>query len=242
MNESEAHKPEDLVNLSEIGRILGVNRTTVQKWHAYKGGTEGSAKPESPLLSVAQAMNCPTPEAIDTDQPQYPWQVVVAFAKATGYMDADGNLVPQIQNKGKGRWSPVEMTIDPYVDPKDPKNRKLRNNRRRYYSNHAADLLKIKYSSLRQLRVRGDNAVLPFPEPDGMDELARPYWWLETLQTRMQQVHDQKDRRGSGPEPDGYLENGQPYWNAGPDNYWVRKWEEANGGAKTQSPQEGTEA
>jgi hypothetical protein len=148
-------------------------------------------------------------------------------------MDIHGNLVPEIQAKGKGRWSPVEPTVDPYVDPKDPGNKNKKNNRRRWYASHVKPITGHKDNSVRQLRVRGE-----FVEPDGMDELARPYWWLETLQTQAKTKEDRRERRAAGPEPDGYLENGQPYWNVGPDNYWVRKWNEENS-AGTDKPAKG---
>lgn len=223
-------KPTDLLNLSEIARELGVDRTAVQKWHRWQrqkagqkqdAGASGpeaareaaSPKVERPLLSVAAAMEIEVPEAEHPTRPQYPWAVVEAFAKATGYMNADGEVVEEVRSKGKGRWTPVEPTIDP-----------REHHRRRFYLNHAAALLEIEVGSLRAMRTRGT-----FVKEDGYDELARPYWWLETLQTRQNRIKERHDRRRAGPEPDGYLPNGQPFWRAGPENYWTRRWHEESG-------------
>lgn len=222
--------PTDLLNLSEIARELGVDRTAVHRWHrpprqkagrkqdAESSGPEAareaaSPKVERPLLSVAAAMGIEVPEAADPTRPQYPWAVVEAFAKATGYLNADGEPVEEVRSKGKGRWSPVEPTIDPREE-----------HRRRFYLNHAAALLEVEVVSLRQMRSRGT-----FVKEDGYDELGRPYWWLETLQTRQNRIKERHDRRKAGPEPDGYLPNGQPYWRPGPDNYWTRRWREGSG-------------
>ena len=200
---------QDLLSLAEIARELGVNRQAAAKWHKAPTQKAASGPPRTPsaLRAVAKAMEIEVPEA-DERAPRYPRSVVDAFAKAVGYKDAEGRLVPEIQAKPAGRWSPVEPTIEP-----GPLHR------RRYYLTHAAAELGYRDSYLDPLRSRGK-----FVAEDGYDELNRPYWFLETLQAYRSKQEDDRERRKAGPEPDGYLDNGQPYWNAGPDNYWTRKW------------------
>ncbi|MEY9839530.1 hypothetical protein [Streptacidiphilus sp. EB103A] len=208
--EATAHrgwKPEDLLNLSDIGRALGVTRQTAQKWHRAPAGSAHS-KSEFPLRSVAVAMGIELSDPPDAKSPQYPWKVVKAFGMAIGYLDAEGNPVPEMKIKGKGRWSPVAPTVDP-----------REGNPLRYYKNHATELLGLKAETVSGLRAKHY-----FPPEDGFDEIARPFWWAETLQARMNQVEDRREKRG--PRPDGYLENGQPFWHAGPNNFWTRRWHE----------------
>ncbi|MER0476959.1 hypothetical protein ABR737_01070 [Streptomyces sp. Edi2] len=164
------------MSLSDMAEELGVLRQTVQKWHrAPKAGRARPTTPESALKAVAAAMKMAVPEA-DREQPRYPRAVFVAYCKAVGYMDEDENLVPElqarIQQKKRGRWRPVHPTIEP-----GPQGR------RRYYINHASEVTGLSENSLRVWATPGvqESGERSFPAPDGLDEMDRPYWFLETL-------------------------------------------------------------
>ncbi|WP_327359679.1 hypothetical protein [Streptomyces sp. NBC_01304] len=223
------------LSLTGIAKLAGVDRTTPQKWHRAPTGksARGSLKRTAyPLKSVAEKMGVAVPGFEDA---HYPRRVVVAFLKAIGYMDKRGRLVAEIQQKGPGRWSPVEPTIDPrrmLVDANgihevtgehfavDP----LTRGRLRHYASHATNVLgyiskPVFDSSLAKGRV---------PEADGYDELERPYWWLETLQRHLADVAERKQMRKAGPEPDGYTEDGKPFRLLPGDSYYARKVDEAN--------------
>ncbi|MFF8786838.1 hypothetical protein [Streptomyces sp. NPDC015125] len=165
------------MSLSDMAQELGLPRQTVQKWH--RAPAAGRARPTTPvsaLKAVAEAMSMAVPEA-DAREPRYPRDVFVAFCKAVGYMDEGGNLVPElqerIQQKKRGRWRPVRPTIEP--GPQE---------RRRYYINHASEVTGLSEQSLRVWATPGVQAsgTRSFPAPDGLDEMDRPYWFLETLQ------------------------------------------------------------
>ncbi|MCX4784046.1 hypothetical protein [Streptomyces sp. NBC_01264] len=222
---------DETLSLGEIAKLAGVNRATPQKWHRSPTGKAARGYEKAtphPMRSVAEAMGVPAPEA-DEARPRYPRRVVVGFLKAIGYMDARGQLVEEIQNKGPGRWVPVKPTIDPHpvkdAEALDPKTKKpltvdpLTRGRLRHYAPHASAVLGYKdvgvfEQSLNKGRV---------PKADGYDELQRPYWWLETLEGHKADAADRKEKRQAGPEPDGYTTEGQPFRLLPEDNYYAKK-------------------
>jgi hypothetical protein len=164
------------MSLSDMARELGVTRQTVQRWHrASPEGPVRSTTPVSSLKAVAKAMKIAVPEADAERAPRYPRAVFVAFCRAVGYMDEDANLVPEIQErieqKKRGRWYPVKPTLDPGEG-----------RRRRYYVNHVAELTGLDQETVKYYATPGVNAERSFPAPDGLDEMDRQYWFLETAQ------------------------------------------------------------
>jgi hypothetical protein len=209
-------KPDDLLSLSDIAKMTGVARGTPQKWHsAPRGRGAHGYHPviPSPLRKVAKDMGVEVPEAEGT-RPKYPRKVVVAFLKAIGYMDKDGALVPEIQQKGPGRWTPVEPTIDPRPVPQpDPASGErlavdpTTGGRWRYYVPHTSEHLGFPtVEKFEQALARGRVV-----EPVDYDELGRPYWFFETLENF--KTPRQQPEAGEGTEggPDGYTADGQPY-------------------------------
>ncbi|MEJ8640013.1 helix-turn-helix transcriptional regulator [Streptomyces sp. MS2.AVA.5] len=190
------------MSLSDMGREIGVARQTVQRWH--RTSPEGPARattPVSALKAVAEAMNVAVPEADAERAPRYPRKVFVAFCQAVGYMDEDGNLVPELQEriaqKKRGRWYPVKPTLDPG-----------KGRRRRYYVNHVAELTGLEQDTVAYYATPGVNQGRSFPAPDGLDEMDRPFWFRETIskyrtraqrQERMQPA-DTDTAEGNGPE------------------------------------------
>ncbi|MFJ2217823.1 hypothetical protein ACIQVO_36600 [Streptomyces sp. NPDC101062] len=191
---------EELLSLNEISKLAGVSRQTAQRWHKSPLQHAKNTKPgvESALRLVAMQMDRATPEA-DEPRPRYARAVVEGFLKAVGYMNPDGSLVEEIQQKGGGRWLPVRPTVDPLS-----RGRRVK---LRYYVPHAAR--ELSYSSVEtfeQMRTR-EGAV---PEPDGHDELFRPFWYIETLE---EQKKKRGQRRKADPKekPDGFDDEGRPY-------------------------------
>ncbi|MFJ4680495.1 hypothetical protein [Kitasatospora sp. NPDC088783] len=186
------------LTLAQIADLLGVTVPTVRKWHGGQvqpgSAASSAARPRQPLREVAAARGIPVRIADQPADQRYPRAVVTAFAQAVGYMDADGELVPEAQGKGRGKWLPAEPTIDP------GEGRRLR-----FYMTHAAELVGQTVATVRTRVSKGK-----FAQPDGVDELSRPYWFAKTLQAQIK-----KDRG----EPDGYRD-GKPFWRPGPDNPW----------------------
>jgi hypothetical protein len=183
------------MSLSDMARELGVARQTVQRWHRTSpDGPARSTTPVSALKAVAKAMKIAVPEADAERAPRYPRAVFVAFCQAVGYMDEDGNLVPEVQErieqKKRGRWYPVKPTIDPRpVDPTAPPGSKEKplatapsGGRWRYYANHVAEMLDLEEETVKYYATPGINPGRSFPTPDGLDEMDRQYWYLETIQ------------------------------------------------------------
>ncbi|GGU49442.1 hypothetical protein [Streptomyces violascens] len=214
-------RKDELLNLSEIARLAGVGRTAAQKWHTSRktGG-------EPPLRMVAQAMEVSVPEA-DDDAPRYPRKVVVAFLKAVGYMNEDESLM--YRRAGKGKWTPASPTIDPRrveqpapgsgekplkVDPQT-------GGRYRYYVPHAWQVAGFgSENSFTSSKTHGRA-----PEPDGIDELERPYWFVETLEAWKDGAADRKAERYASRTipPDGYTPAGEPYRVLPGTNYYARQ-------------------
>ena len=90
-------------------------------------------------------------------------KVVLALGKALGYLDYDGKIVPEIAEKGRGRWLPVKPTVDPATGTL------------RIYTNHLAQKLGVKNSSIEVALSRGS-----FTTPTGRDEINRVYWSVPT--------------------------------------------------------------
>lgn len=186
------------MSLAEMAAELGVARQTVQKWHKTpkQAGADTAPAALSALQSVAHAMGVKTDGG-----PRYPRAVFVAFAKAVGYFDAEGNLVQELQDKPAARWLPVAPTIEP-----GPRQR------RRFYKNHAAAKLGLAENTVKV----GARFRDWFPDPDGQDEMKRIYWFETTLDAYATARQAAKDRKSAGPAPDGHLENGQPFWTTPP--------------------------
>ncbi|MYZ40526.1 MULTISPECIES: hypothetical protein [unclassified Streptomyces] len=190
---------DELLSLTEISRLAGVSRQTAQRWHKAPPQHAKNKKPvlASALQKVAADLEIEVPEAHE-DRPRYPRRVVEAYLKAVGYMNPDGSLVEEIKEKGGGRWLPVRPTIDPTGTSRKPKHR--------YYVPHAAkELGYATTESFEQMRSKG-----VIPEPDGHDELFRPFWYSETLE---EQKKKRGQRRKAEPEekPDGFDDEGRPY-------------------------------
>lgn len=184
---------DELLSLNEIGRLAGVSKQTAQRWHDRPAPDFKSRS--SGLKKVAGDLGVEVPEAYEL-HPRYPRRVVEAYLKAIGYMNADGSLVEEIQQKGGGRWTPVRPTIDPTSRGGNPKLR--------YYTAHVAE--ELDYASIGSFEAQRSRDFVP--EPDGRDELFRPFWYAETLQ-----AHKKKrgQRRRKAPEPDGFDSEGRPY-------------------------------
>ncbi|MEV7885151.1 hypothetical protein ACWD3I_25500 [Streptomyces sp. NPDC002817] len=156
------------LSLSEISRALGMkSRGNAQKMHkpptqAAMGGKGPANKPA--LHAVAEALDVDLGDDIlETSTPRFPVEVVLALGKALGYLDHTGHIIPEIANKGRGRWLPVAPTIDPA------------SGRRRVYTNHLATKMGIKNSSIEMALFRE-----AFTKPDETDELGRVFWWVPT--------------------------------------------------------------
>ncbi|TLQ39288.1 hypothetical protein [Streptomyces marianii] len=237
-----ADRKDDLLSLNEIAKLADVSRQAAQKWHkppAHKKPRQGETEVESALRSVARAMGVEVPESYD-DSPRYPRKVVVAFLKAVGYMDENESLMPR--RGGKGKWTPAEPTIDPHrVEQPDPavggkplKVDPQTGGRYRYYVPHAWAIAGFgSETSFNASRTRGRA-----PEPDGIDELERPYWWLETLEGWKADAPERKAKRYAGRRPDGYTPDGQPFRLLPGDNYYARKAAEQAGEAADDESRE----
>ncbi|MFD9040850.1 hypothetical protein ACFW2K_22360 [Streptomyces nigra] len=161
-------KRKEPLSLSEISRALGLkSRTAAQKWHKppAQKAMEGKPPANKPALHVvAEALEIDLGDDIlETSAPRFPVKVVLALGKALGYLDHSGHIVEEIANKGRGRWLPVEPTIDPA------------SGRRRVYTNHLAAKLGVKNSSIEMALHRGH-----FTDSDGTDEIGRVFWWVPT--------------------------------------------------------------
>ncbi|WP_217223130.1 hypothetical protein [Streptomyces anulatus] len=179
-----------------------MSRQTAQRWHKAPPQHAKNKKPPLPsaLKKVAADLGVEVPEAADDRRdPAYPRRVVEAFLKAVGYMNPDGSLVEEIQQKGGGRWLPVRPTIDPTGRGRTPKLR--------YYVPHVAQ--ELDYSStqaLEQARSKGR-----IPDPDGYDELFRPFWYIETLEQHKKDRGQRRRKAEPEEAPDGHDEEGRPY-------------------------------
>ncbi|MFI8932465.1 hypothetical protein ACIG3E_32975 [Streptomyces sp. NPDC053474] len=166
---------EEPLSLSEISRALGLkSRGNAQKWHKppMQKVMEGKAPANTPALhAVVSAMSeqlkaagiTVSKETLESSRPTYPPQVVLALGKALGYLDAEGRIVEEIRNKGRGRWLPVAPTIDP------------RSQRPRVYINHLAEKMRINTESI-EVQLHRER----FTRPDGFDEIGRAFWWVPT--------------------------------------------------------------
>ncbi|MFI1312817.1 hypothetical protein ACH4TS_22135 [Streptomyces albidoflavus] len=230
----------DLLTLNEIADLAGVSKQSASKWHHQARKTGG----EPPLRLVAKAMGAKIPEAND-NSPRYPRRVVIAFLQAVGYMNADES--PMERREGKGKWSPARPTIDPRPIERfstgqpeaedsdaeeqgaersetEPSRKSFHvdrstGRRLRYYNAHAWKIAGFgSENSFTSSRTRGR-----FVDPDGIDELERPYWFRETLEQWAAGAEDRKAARYSGPEPDGFTVEGQPFRLLPGDNYYAKK-------------------
>ncbi|GLF98211.1 helix-turn-helix transcriptional regulator [Streptomyces yaizuensis] len=187
----------DSMSLADMAREVGINRQTVQKWHRAPLERARETTPVSALRAVAEAMEIEVPEA---DEARYPRSVFVAFCQAVGYMDEDGQLVPEVQEriaqKKRGRWYPAKPTLQPGTGSR----------RRRYYSNHVAEMLGLDTKTVRYYATPGVNVERSFPAADGLDEMDRQYWFIETVQryrtraeraARMQPADPDEQPKGS---------------------------------------------
>ncbi|MER0477205.1 hypothetical protein ABR737_02325 [Streptomyces sp. Edi2] len=241
-------RKDELLNLSEIARLAGVGRTAAQKWHAVPRKSGGLP----PLRLVAKALEdnareaegregeapegeAPETEALEGQAPEgsgdapplYPREVVVAFLKAVGYMNADES--PMERRAGKGKWAPARPTIDPrrakQPDPdsgeKPFKVDRQTGGRYRYYVPHAWEMAGFgSENSFTSSKTHGRA-----PEPDGIDELERPYWFAETLEAWKAGAEERKAERYASRTvaPDGYTSTGQPYRVLPGTNYYARQ-------------------
>ncbi|MEU0375237.1 hypothetical protein ABZ070_34825 [Streptomyces sp. NPDC006283] len=192
---------DELLGLTEIARLACVSRQTAQRWHKAPPQHAKDKKPPLPsaLQKVAKDLGVEVPEAQE-DRPRYPRMVVEAYLKAIGYMEADGSLVEGVQQKGGGRWLPVRPT----VDPAGSRGRKVK---LRHYVPHAAK--ELGYSSTASFeRSRSLDRI---PEPDGHDELFRPFWYIETLKEHKAKRGQRRRKAAAEPQPDGFDSDGRPY-------------------------------
>ncbi|MFF9785700.1 hypothetical protein [Streptomyces nigrescens] len=233
------------LSLGDIAQLAGVDRSAPQKWHRSPTGKAARGYEKAtphPMKTVAAAMGVPVPEA-DEAHPRYPRRVVVGFLKAIGYMDARGRLVKEIQNKGPGRWVPVNPTIDPHPvknpdEAVDSKTNKplaldpLTKGRYRHYVPHAREVLGYQTVSAFNAALSKGRA----PKADAYDELQRPFWFLETLEWHKAEAQERKEKRLAGREPDGYTEDGKPYYLLPEDSYYAK-----NPGAASEARQEASE-
>ncbi|MET8605726.1 hypothetical protein ABZV92_19505 [Streptomyces rubiginosohelvolus] len=180
------------MSLSEMAREVGVSRQAVARWHRRPGKTARETTHISPLRSVAEAMEIEVPEA-DAARPRYPRSVFVAYCQAVGLMDEDGNLVPEIQEriaqKKAGRWTPVRPTLQPGTGSR----------RRRYYAAHVAEQTGLEEQTISYYAAQVTGRS--FPAPDGIDEMDRPFWFLETFQ-RYRTMAQRQARMQPADQPD----------------------------------------
>lgn len=191
---------DELLSLTEISNLAGVSRQTAQRWHKAPPQHAKNAKPALPsaLQKVAADLDVEVPEAHE-DRPRYPRRVVEAYLKAIGYMNPDGSMVEEIQQKGGGRWLPVRPTVDP-----TSRGRKVK---LRFYVPHAAkELGYASTESFEQTR-----SLDRIPEPDGHDELFRPFWYAETLEKHKTERGQRRKKDGKDEKPDGFDGEGRPY-------------------------------
>ncbi|MFJ4700568.1 hypothetical protein ACIP5N_21685 [Streptomyces sp. NPDC088768] len=232
-------RKDDLLTLNEIADLAGVGKQAAGKWHNKARKTGG----EPPLRLVAKAMGVKIPEANDRS-PRYPRRVVVAFLQAVGYMNADES--PMERREGRGKWAPARPTIDPRpigqfdtehpeAEDSDAEERdagtsatvptrktfhvdRSTGRRLRYYNAHAWQIAGFgSENSFTSSRTQGR-----FVDPDGIDELERPYWFRETLEEWVEGAEDRKAARFAGPEPDGFTVEGQPFRLLPGDNYYAK--------------------
>ncbi|WP_141747677.1 hypothetical protein [Streptomyces nanshensis] len=191
------HQPEDSLSLADIAREYRVSRQTAQRWH--KGAVRNGKAPAIPsaLQATAALMEVPLPE-LAQPRPRYPRQVVQAFAKGVGFLNDKGEFVEELVGRTQGRWLPLEPTVDPRPE-----------GLRRMYLPHVAAELGWEGASIAPIRSRHQ---LDFPEEDGHDELARPYWFPFTIEDYKRYLTRRRMDRVGAPEPDGYDEDGEPYW------------------------------
>jgi hypothetical protein len=227
-------REDELLSLNEIATLAGVGRQAAQKWHHVARKAE-----DPPLRMVAKAMGVEVPEAHDAS-PRYPRKVVVAFLKAVGYMNADESLMER--RAGKGKWTPAKPTIDPRpVEQPDPdsgekpfKVDRRTGGRLRYYIPHAWEMAGFgSENSFTTSRTHGRT-----PEPDGIDELVRPYWFAETLEKWKADAPERKAQRYAGREPDGFTPQGQPFRLLPGTNYYAQKAAEQAGQDPEGKPSE----
>ncbi|KFG71432.1 hypothetical protein [Streptomyces mutabilis] len=224
-------RQDELLTLNEIAKLANVGRQTAQKWHQVPRKTGG----ESPLRMVAKAMDVEIPEANDRS-PRYPRKVVVAFLKAVGYMNADESLMER--RGGRGKWTPARPTIDPRpAEQSDAEQFRLEPGRRALYVDLATGR-RLRYYNAHAWPLAGFGSENSFttsrtlgraPEPDGIDELERPYWFRETLEKWAAGAEDRKAARYAGREPDGFTPAGQPFRLLPGDNYYAKKAAEQAG-------------
>ncbi|WP_019061454.1 hypothetical protein [Streptomyces prunicolor] len=161
-------KRTEPLSLSEISRALGMkSRGNAQKMHKPPLQKAMEGKPPTnrpPLHAVAEALEVDLGDDIlTTSTPRFPVEVVLALGKALGYLDQSGQIVPEIANKGRGRWLPVAPTIYPATGE------------RRVYINHLAAKLSTSKESIEMALHRK-----AFTEPDDTDEIGRVVWWVQT--------------------------------------------------------------
>lgn len=184
--------PHEELTRSQIAAWVGLPRQTVAKWLAQPPAKPGGRAPRTPALrAFAASLDKPLPAEVDT----VPRWMVEAFLKATGYMDADGNIVKEVLGSQRGRWQPVEPTIDPVQD-------KQGKHRRRWYSDHVVDELGINANALAR-RIERDP---DFPKPH-VDELGRNYWFDEELDAYVEALTERDAMKGVA----GHDDQGRPY-------------------------------
>lgn len=159
-------KRKEPLSLSDISRALGLkSRTSAQKWHKpqKQAGATADWEPAKPTLHVvAEAIGVElSPETLESSRPKFPPEVVLALGKALGYLDSKGQIIKEITSKGRGRWLPVEPTVDPATRKK------------RVYTNHLASKIGTRVETIEMALYRGN-----FPGSDGTDEMGRVFWWI----------------------------------------------------------------
>ncbi|MFD3422454.1 hypothetical protein [Streptomyces decoyicus] len=187
---------QTLLTDAEIARWFGVGNAAVSKWRAGQNQSAAQGRPrKTPAFkAIADALGVELPGGAAT-----PKEVVEAFGKAVGYLDERGDLIPEIQNKPKGRWLPVRPTIDPVVDEKGQL-------RKRFYSPHVCDEYGIADSTLKMWQLRDSR----FPEHH-TDEISRSYWYEEQLEIWDAILAERDEQKEAGPRPQGRDDQGRPY-------------------------------
>ncbi|MDJ0372438.1 hypothetical protein QMK19_22930 [Streptomyces sp. H10-C2] len=188
------------LNDQAIADWFGVAKSAVGKWRI---GQAQAAAPDAPrktpaFVRVAADLGVNL-TAEDQAAALVPRTVVEAFGKAVGYLDAAGELIPEIQDKPKGRWSPVAPTIDPVPD----ENGKPR---KRWYKPHIADEYGIPEGTLSAWMNRDPE----FPTPH-QDELSRTYLYTEQLEAYDKVLARREEEKAAGPAPNGHDEQGRPW-------------------------------
>ncbi|WP_431984157.1 hypothetical protein [Streptomyces qinglanensis] len=186
-------KKDPLLNDREIAAWFRVNYSTVGKWRVGQSQAAARARRKPAFKAVAETLGVSLP-----DQAAVPRSLVLAFGKAVGYLNEQGEIIPEVQELSR-RWQPIYPTIDP-VSREDGKPRL------RLYSKHVCARYGISNAWLDVLKANDEE----FPASQ-TDELGRVFWYEEQLEAWDEVLDRRRREKEAGPAPHGYDSQGRPY-------------------------------